>query len=86
MTAQAADWWGQKDLGRLAAGARADVVIFDAERIADRATYTDPHHFPDGIRDVIVNGVPVIDAGVLTPSLPGRFLDRTAAAPFKPSR
>lgn len=81
MTAQAADWWGQKDRGRLAEGARADVVIFDAERIADRATYTDPHHFPDGIRDVVVNGVPVIDAGVLTTALPGRFLNRPASGP-----
>jgi N-acyl-D-aspartate/D-glutamate deacylase len=77
MTAQTADWWGQKEIGRFAEGARADIVIFDVERVADRATYTLPHHFPDGIRDVIVNGVPVIDTGVLTPALPGRFLDRS---------
>lgn len=76
MTAQAADWWGQTDRGRLAVGARADVVIFDPDRVADRASYTDPHHFPDGIRDVLVNGAPVIDGGVLTAALPGRFLER----------
>lgn len=78
MTAQAADWWGQTDRGRLTVGARADVVVFDPERVADRAAYTDPHHFPDGIRDVVVNGQFVIDRGVLTAALPGRFLERPA--------
>lgn len=76
MTGQPADWWGQSDRGRLAAGMKADVVIFDAERVADRASYTDPHHFPEGIRDVIVNGTPVIDGGTLTSALPGEFLAR----------
>jgi N-acyl-D-aspartate/D-glutamate deacylase len=79
MTAQAADFWGQADRGRLAAGARADLVVFDPERVADRATYTDPHHFPAGIRHVLVNGTPVIDDGVLTSALPGSFLERPMA-------
>lgn len=45
VTAQSADWWGQTNRGRLA-GAEADVVVFDAARVADRAAHTDPHHFP----------------------------------------
>jgi N-acyl-D-aspartate/D-glutamate deacylase len=52
--------------------------VFDPERVADRAAYTDPHHFPDGIRDVVVTGVFVIDRGALTAARPGRFLDRPA--------
>lgn len=81
MTRQAADWWGQPDRGRLAPGARADVVVFDADRIADRATYTEPHRDPEGIRDVIVNGVLVLDGGRLTDALPGQFLERPPVAP-----
>ncbi|MBX7187096.1 MAG: D-aminoacylase [Vicinamibacteria bacterium] len=81
MTGQTADWWGQRERGRLAPGAFADVVVFDADRVADRATYGDPHHFPEGIRDVIVNGTPVIRNGALTEALPGRFLDRPEASP-----
>lgn len=81
MTRQTADWWGQHDRGRLEPGAWADVVVFDADRIADRATYTEPHHDPIGVRDVIINGQFVLDGGQLTEALPGRFLERSQAAP-----
>lgn len=84
MTSQAADWWGQSDRGRLAPGAFADVVVFDADRIIDTATYSDPHHFPEGIRDVMVNGTPVIADGALTAALPGRFLERSKAVGRRP--
>lgn len=84
MTGQAADWWGQRERGRLAPGAFADVVVLDADRVADRATYSDPHHFPEGIRDVIVNGTPVIRDGGLTDALPGRFLERPGTAAARP--
>jgi N-acyl-D-aspartate/D-glutamate deacylase len=57
------------------------VVVFDADRIADRATYTEPHRDPQGIRDVIVNGVFVLDGGQLTDARPGQFLERPPVAP-----
>jgi N-acyl-D-aspartate/D-glutamate deacylase len=61
-------------MGVLAAGMRADVAIFDPEAVADRATYTDPHQFSVGIKDLLVNGVPVIREGALTGEKPGRWI------------
>jgi N-acyl-D-amino-acid deacylase len=66
--------------GRLEAGAFADVVIFDEERISDRATWSDPHRYPEGIEHVIVNGQPVIQNGEHTGALPGRILRRAAVS------
>jgi N-acyl-D-amino-acid deacylase len=56
MTSQAADAFGFADCGRLAAGRRANIVVFDPVRVADRATFEDPMRFPVGVRDVIVGG------------------------------
>lgn len=39
------------------------VAVADAERGAPRATYTEPHHGPGGIRDVIVRGPPGLEEG-----------------------
>jgi dihydroorotase len=46
--------------GRLRAGADADITIFDAARIRDRATYEEPLQASEGVVHVLVNGVPVI--------------------------
>ncbi len=51
--------------GRVQPGADADLVIFDPERVIDRATYREPTLPPLGIRDVLVNGVPVVRSGVI---------------------
>jgi N-acyl-D-aspartate/D-glutamate deacylase len=74
MTSQSADQLGQRDRGRIAEGAFADVTVFDAETIQDRATFTDPHQYPLGIHHVIVNGVPIIRGGALTGATPGRVI------------
>jgi N-acyl-D-amino-acid deacylase len=70
--------FGLADRGLIRVGAPADLVVFDAETVADRATYTDPHQFSVGIEHVIVNGVPVIQDGNTVESLeapyPGRAL------------
>lgn len=47
---------GIADRGRIAAGMKADLVVFEAERIIDTATFDDPHRFPEGIAYVIANG------------------------------
>lgn len=57
--------------GLLKPGYFADLVIFDADRIVDRATYADPHRYSEGVVDLLVNGVPVIRSGALTGTLPG---------------
>ncbi len=60
--------------GKLEPGFFADVVIFDPQTVADHATYEQPHQFATGIRDVFVNGVPVLKNGAHTGRTPGRFL------------
>jgi cytosine/adenosine deaminase-related metal-dependent hydrolase len=49
--------------GRLHAGADADITIFDADQVLDRATYREPSLSPVGIEHVIVNGVSVVANG-----------------------
>ena len=60
--------------GFLKDGMFADVVVFDAVAIADRATFEKPHQYAVGMRHVIVNGVPVIRNGEHTGAKPGRAL------------
>ena len=74
MTALPARRLGLKDRGVVAVGAKADLVVFDARRVADRATYQEPHQYPSGIEHVLVNGCFVIKGGEHTGSLPGRLL------------
>ncbi len=66
-----------KDRGVLREGFCADVVIFDPNDFADRATNADPHQFPTGARtSVIVNGTLVVDNATHTGALPGKVLRR----------
>ena len=67
---------GLTDRGKIAEGLVADVTIFDPATVKDRATFTAPHQYPDGIPYVLVNGVPVVEAGVFTSHRPGRVLRR----------
>ena len=46
----------------LAPGLAADVAIFDPDTVIDRATFTDPHHYAEGMR-TSQNGVVVVDDG-----------------------
>jgi N-acyl-D-amino-acid deacylase len=64
--------------GQLAAGNYADVVIFDAQHINDGATYQAPNVPAIGVRDVFVNGAPVVRDGAMTTLRPGRFIHRRA--------
>jgi len=74
VTSQAAARMNLHDRGLLKPGMKADIVVFDPETIADKSTFTDPHHFSVGIDDVIVNGVPVLRSGVMTGALPGKTI------------
>jgi N-acyl-D-amino-acid deacylase len=64
------------DRGLLRVGMKADIAVFDPERVRDRSTYEDPHHFSEGMRHVIVNGVPVLQDGKMTGKLGGSVLRR----------
>jgi N-acyl-D-amino-acid deacylase len=52
----------------------ADLVVFDPDRVADRATFEQPHQYPVGIRHVMVNGRFVLRDGERTEELSGRPL------------
>lgn len=64
------------DRGRIAAGFAADIVIFDAATVADRATFADPHQYPTGIPFVLVNGAVAVDSGLVTDARAGRAVRR----------
>jgi len=74
MTMMPAEKLGLQDRGVIAAGKWADIVVFDYEKIQDKATFLEPHQYPVGIPYVFVNGVAVIKNGEHTGSLPGRIL------------
>jgi N-acyl-D-amino-acid deacylase len=74
MTGLPARRLGLRDRGVIRVGACADLVVFDAKRIADQATYEDPHRYCTGVEHVLVNGRWVIRDGQHTGNLPGRVL------------
>jgi N-acyl-D-amino-acid deacylase len=67
------------DRGVLKQGMWADIVVFDPETIRDVATFDNPNQLSDGMRFVLVNGVPVIDEGKMTNALPGKVVLGPAA-------
>ncbi len=60
--------------GSLRKGYFADVVVFDPDEIADRATFERPHQYAVGVKHVLVNGVQVLKDGEHTGAKPGRAL------------
>ncbi len=62
------------DRGVLKKGMWADIVIFDAATISDRATFENPNQLSEGMQFVLVNGVPVIENGKQTDALPGHVV------------
>ena len=54
---------GLKDRGKLEEGFVTDIVILDPEKIRDKATFTNPHQYSEGIQYLIVNGEIVIENG-----------------------
>jgi N-acyl-D-amino-acid deacylase len=60
--------------GFLKPGMFADVVVFDPQTIADRATFEKPHQYSIGVKHVFVNGVQVLNNGDHTGAKPGRAL------------
>ncbi len=91
MTSFPAQRFGLMDRGQIRPGAWADLVVFDLERIHDRATNlfphsypfeNYPHQYPQGIEYVFINGVLVVNQGEHTGNLPGKILRRTGVGPL----
>jgi N-acyl-D-amino-acid deacylase len=78
MTSLPARVLGLKDRGLLRDGAKADIVVFDPDRVGSRATLDEPRRFADGVMWTIVNGVPVTTPEGHTDAMPGRALRRGA--------
>ena len=74
MTALPAQKMRLADRGVLKAGMWADIVIFDPDRITDKATFEEPNQLSAGMEYVLVNGVAVIASGAATNALPGKVL------------
>ena len=74
MTSAVANRLSIRDRGLLREGLKADIVVFDPATIADRATFDDPHQTSTGVREVIVNGTPVVHDGQPTGALAGRIV------------
>jgi N-acyl-D-amino-acid deacylase len=68
------------DRGVLKTGMWADVVVFDPAEVRDLATFAQPNQLSEGMRWVLVNGVPVIADGKATGALPGKVLRGPGAA------
>ncbi len=81
MTSLPAQRFGFTDRGLIRPGLWADLVIFDPERIADRATFERPHAYSEGFDYVLVNGQVVIESDRPTGARPGRVLMGPGARP-----
>jgi dihydroorotase/N-acyl-D-amino-acid deacylase len=62
------------DRGILRPGMKADLAIFDPDRVKDTATFEKPHQYAEGFSHVIVNGQVVFEKGAMTEARPGRVL------------
>ncbi|MFO0681976.1 MAG: D-aminoacylase [Sandaracinus sp.] len=76
MTGMVARKLGLADRGVLRVGAKADVLVLDADTMHDRATYADPKNHPTGLHHVFVNGHWTVKGGVHTGARGGRVLSR----------
>ncbi len=71
LTSVPAARFGFTGRGVLKPGNFADIVVFDPDKIRDRATWAEPHQYPEGVPHVLVNGKLVIKDGEHTGALPG---------------
>ena len=79
MTSLPARTFGFRDRGLVREGYWADLVMFDPERVQDKATFQQPHQYSEGFDLVLVNGAPVVEEGKVTGARPGRILRHRAS-------
>ncbi|MBY8979244.1 MAG: D-aminoacylase [Candidatus Lokiarchaeota archaeon] len=65
-----------QDRGLIREGNWADLVIFDPDKVIDKATYEQPYQLPEGIPHVVVNGVIVVERGKKNRKAPGKVIHR----------
>jgi N-acyl-D-aspartate/D-glutamate deacylase len=64
------------DRGLLREGCWADVVVFDPDKVIDKATFEEPHQFPEGMPYILVNGEIVVEDNQQTDNRPGKHIRR----------
>ena len=74
MTSLPAQTFGLRDRGQIREGFAADIVIFDENKVADKATFEAPHQYAEGFSSVIVNGEIVFDGVKMTGAMSGQPL------------
>lgn len=74
MTSLPANVFALPHRGQIYPGFHADIVIFNPARIRDRATFTQPHQYPEGIEYVLVNGEIVLEKSEPTKIRPGQII------------
>jgi N-acyl-D-aspartate/D-glutamate deacylase len=72
-----------KSKGRIREGADADIVVFDAGRINERATFREPTQPSEGVRFVLINGAVVVQDGVIQQDM---FAGRPVRGPVSSRR
>lgn len=76
MTSMPASRMGLQDRGIIREGMKADVTVFDPNRIKDLATFEKPHVYPEGVEYVIVNGALIVEGNEHTGALNGEILKK----------
>ncbi len=76
MTGLSATRFRFDDRGLLKEGFKADIVVFNENKIIDTANYLEPFNKPKGIEYVIVNGCISIKKGQFTNKVNGKVLTR----------
>jgi N-acyl-D-amino-acid deacylase len=80
MTGRPAKRLGLKDRGLIRTGFIADMTLFDASTVKDRATYDEPRLFAQGFESVWISGIETLKSGKRTSNVPGQAIRSSAAA------
>lgn len=83
MTSLPARTFGFHGRGMVQEGFWADLVLFDPDKVTDKATFQQPHQYSEGFDLVLVNGQPIVEEGKVTGARPGRIV--RPAAPVRTS-
>jgi N-acyl-D-amino-acid deacylase len=78
MTGRPAKRLGLHDRGLIKAGYKADLVLFDHEKVADRSTFESPRLPASGFEFVWISGIPTLEKGERTDFIPGKGIRKTA--------
>jgi N-acyl-D-aspartate/D-glutamate deacylase len=84
MTSFPAARLGLTDRGLVRPGMKADIVVFDPDRVRDLATFDRPHQYAEGVSTVMTNGHIVFDGSAMTSARPGVVLYGPGRVPSRP--